>query len=359
MQNWNVNIQRQLMANLSIDVGYVGSKGTNLSQRSDINQLDPKYITDPIAGPLLNSNITAPAVVAAGFTKPYPAFTGTLGQALRPFPQFIGMVPGGRSSDNDGTSTYHSFQVQLQQRFSHGLNGSVAYTHARSVTDAAYNFVNNATVHRSIYDPSLNMSVSPLVRPDVLAIGFNYELPFGPGRSLLAGGGIVGKLVGGWQVNGIMRYQTGAPLGVSAPQSNPTYGSVSTTAGGVTAAIPQTADLVSGVPMTLSSDNFNPRTDRYLNLDAFALPAGVFGTTAQLIDGLYGPTSKNEDMSLIKKIQLGAGVNLDLRFELFNVFNRVVWGNPSTNRGNPQTFGFITNQGNSARNGQIAAKITF
>ena len=359
MQNWNVNIQRQLTANLSIDVGYVGSKGTNLSQRSDINQLDPKYITDPVAGPLLNSNISAPAVVAAGFTTPYPTFTGTLGQALRPFPQFIGMVPGGRSSDNDGTSSYHSFQVQLQKRFSHGLNASVAYTHAKSLTDAAYNFVNNATVHRSIYDSSLNMSVSPLVRPNVLGIGFNYELPFGPGKSFLNGEGILGKLVGGWQVNGIMRYQTGTPLGVSAPQSNPTYGSVSTTSGGVTAAIPQTADRVAGVPMTLSTDNFNPRTDRYLNPDAFALPAGVFGNTAQLIEGLYGPTSKNEDMSLIKKIRISDGVNLDLRFEAFNVFNRVVWGNPSTNRGTPQTFGVISSQGNSPRNGQIAAKITF
>ena len=359
MQNWNVNIQRQLAANLSIDVGYVGSKGSNLSQRSDINQLDPKYITDPVAGPLLNTNITAPAVVAAGFTKPYPTFNGTLGQALRPFPQFIGMVPGGRSSDNDGTSNYHSFQLQVQKRYSHGLNASVAYTYAKSETDAAYNFVNNATVHRSIYDASLNMSVSPLVRPHVLGIGFNYELPFGPGKPFLNGEGFVGKLVGGWQVNGIMRYQTGTPLGVSAPQSNPTYGSVSTTSGGVTAAIPQTADRVEGVPMTLSSDNFNPRTDRYLNPDAFALPAGVFGNTAQLIEGLYGPTSKNEDMSLIKKIQIGESMSLDLRFEVFNVFNRVVWGNPSTNRGNPQTFGVISSQGNTPRNGQIAAKISF
>ena len=64
-------------------------------------------------------------------------------------------------------------------------------------------------------------------------------------------------------------------------------------------------------------------------------------------------------MSLIKKIRISEGVSLDLRFEAFNVFNRVVWGNPSTNRGNPQTFGFINSQGNSPRNGQIAAKLTF
>ncbi|MGE0406219.1 MAG: TonB-dependent receptor, partial [Candidatus Korobacteraceae bacterium] len=354
MQNWNLNIQRQLTGNLSLDIGYVGSKGTSLSQRSDINQLDPKYITDPVIGPLLNTNINNQTVVA----RPYPTFTGTVGQALRPFPQFVGMVPGGRSSDNDGNSNYHSLQVQLQKRFSHGLNASVSYTHAKSLTDAAYNFVNNATVHRSIYNSFLNKAVSPLVRPDVLAVGFNYELPFGPGKALANSGGILGRVIGGWQMNGVLRYQTGAPLGVSATQANPTYSSVTTTSGGVAAGIPQTADRVAGTPLKLEYDNFNPRTDRYLNLNAFTLPTGVFGNTPQFISDLNGPMSIQEDMSLIKKTRISEGVSLDLRFEAFNVFNRVVWGNPNTNRNQAQTFGFITSAG-SPRNGQIAAKITF
>ncbi|MGE0405882.1 MAG: TonB-dependent receptor, partial [Candidatus Korobacteraceae bacterium] len=349
MQNWNLNIQRQLTANLSLDVGYVGSKGTNLSQRSDINQLDPKYFTDPVIGPLLNSNINSQSVVA----RPYPTFTGTVGQALRPFPQFVNMVPGGRSSDNDGNSTYHSLQMQLQKRFSNGFSGNVAYTYSKSLTDAPNAFVNNAPVHRSIYDSSLNRTYASVNRPNVLAVGFNYELPFGPGHALLANPGVISKLVGGWQLNGILRYSSGTPLGVSAVQGNPLWALTGTTA------IPQTADRVASEPMKLSYDNFNPRTDRYLNLAAFAPAAGIYGTTSQFIPGLHGPTSLNEDLSLIKKTRITEGVGLDIRLEAFNAFNRTVFGNPNTNRGNSQTFGFITSQGNTPRNGQIALKLTF
>ena len=124
MQQWNFNVQRQITANLAIDVGYVGTKGTHLPANTDINQLDPKYLTDPVVGPLLTSNIDAPAVVAAGFKPPYPGFTGTLAQSLRPYPQYLNM---GRAAfggaDTTGTSIYHALQVSVQKRFSGGVLG--------------------------------------------------------------------------------------------------------------------------------------------------------------------------------------------------------------------------------------------
>lgn len=357
-QNWNFNIQRQLATNLALDVGYVGSKGTNLPARTDINQLHPDYFR--LGSSLLNSNINSPAVVAAGYRPPYPGFNGTLAQSLRPFPQFLNMFPGGKSSDTTGNSTYHSLQVSLQKRYSSGLSGSFAYTFSKALTDAPNNFVNNASVIRNIYDRSMDKTYPASWRPHVVAIAFNYELPFGPGKPWLSGRGVAGKLIGGWQLNGILRYQNGSPLGVSAPQTNPLYnGSVGIVGGSPAVAIPQTADIVQGVDMMGTWDgSFDPATDRWLNPAAFALPAGVFGTSRPFIPNLYGPAFLNEDLGLIKKTRITERVTLDIRVEAFNAFNRTRFGNPSTNLGNPQTFGRITSA-SGQRNGQVAAKITF
>ena len=129
-QNWNFTTQTQLSSNVSLDVGYVGSKGTYLPAGDhDINQLNPAYYS---LGSLLNDSISNPAVVAAGFTPPYSAFSGSLAQALRPFPQYVtnfgGASTGAMSSATIGNSTYHSLQIKLNKRFSRGLYATVAYT---------------------------------------------------------------------------------------------------------------------------------------------------------------------------------------------------------------------------------------
>jgi hypothetical protein len=193
-----------------------------------------------------------------------------------------------------------------------------------------------------------------------VAIAFNYELPFGPGKPLLGQNGVFGKIIGGWQLDGILRYSSGSPLGVSAPQSNPLYnGSVGIVGGSPAVAIPQTADTVVGQPLMGSwSGKFNPATDRWLNPAAFAIPAGVFGTSNTFIPGLFGPAFLNEDLGLVKKTKISERVSLDIRFEAFNALNRTRFGNPATSLASPTTFGKITSA-SGQRNGQIAAKVTF
>jgi len=351
-QNWNLTLQRQLLGNLSLGVGYVGSKTTHAAAATNVNQLNPKYFS--LGATLLNSNINDPAVVAAGFKPPYAGFNGTLGQALRPYPQYLNMSPGGRGSDTSGSSTYHSLQATFQKRFSGGLGASMTYTWSQWLTDAAHAIVAQGVVNRNIYDRSMGKNVVDIHRPHVVAISFNYELPFGPGKRLLAGGGALGKIVGGWQLNGILRYSHGNRLGVSAPQTNPTY-----TTG---TALPQTADRVAGVDMYGSRSGeggkFNPAVDRWVNPAAFALPAGVFGTAQMLVEGLYGQAFFNEDLGLEKTTSITESVSLELRFEAFNAFNRTRFGNPSTNLGTMSTFGKITSA-SGQRNAQISAKIRF
>jgi hypothetical protein len=357
-QNWNFNIQRELTNNLSIDIGYVGSKGTYLPVRTDINQLNPKYFA--LGSSLLNSNINALAVVAAGYKPPYPGFNGSLAQALRPFPQFFNMFPGGKSSDTTGNSTYHSLQVYLSKRYSRGLFASVAYAYSKALTNAPNNFVNNASVDRNIYNSGLSKTYPSAWRPHVLAIAFTYELPVGPGKPLLGTHGVLGKVIGGWQLDGILRYSNGSPLGVSAPQSNPLYnGSVGIVGGSPAVAIPQTADTVLGQKLMGTWDGrFDPATNRWLNPAGFAIPAGVFGTSNTFIPGLFGPAFLNEDLGLVKKTKISERVSLDIRFEAFNALNRTRFGNPATSLSSPTTFGKITSA-SGQRNGQIAAKITF
>jgi hypothetical protein len=323
----------------------------------DINQLHPDYLS---LGPLLTRNIRDPQVVAAGFTPPYPTFNGSLAQALRPFPQFPNMFPGGRNSDTRGTSTYDALQVKFDKRYSDGLYATVAYTWSDNLTNAPNNFVNNAPMHRNAYDLSMSQYRPPVYRPHVLAIGFLYELPVGSGKTFLNSDSLLSKVIGGWQFSGILRYTSGATLGVSATQANPVYRGGATAEGiGGSTAIPQTADIVSGVPMKLDTKDFDPRADRYLNIAAFAQPTGAFGNSGLTIDGLRGFASVNEDLAISKTFALRGRSTLQFRLEMFNAFNRVEFGNPATSIDNPATFGRITSQANTPRNMQIALKVTF
>ena len=112
---------------------------------------------------------------------------------------------------------------------------------------------------------------------------------------------VLAKIIGGWQLSGIIRYTSGATLGVSATQANPVYRGGATAEGiGGSTAIPQTADVVAGVPMVLDTKDFDPRADRYLNAAAFAQPTAAFGTSMLTIDGLRGFASLNEDLALAK-----------------------------------------------------------
>ena len=356
-RNWSVGVQRALGRSMSIDVSYVGSRGDRLPVRVDINQLDPKYLS---LGPLLTRNIRDPQVVAAGYRPPYQGFNGSLAQALRPFPQFPNMFPGGRNSDTRGTSRYDALLVKFDKRYSNGLYATVAYTWADHMTNAPNNFVNNAPMHRNAYDLEMSQHRPGTYRPHVGAVGFLYELPVGPGKALLDNESLLSKIIGGWQLSGILRYTSGATLGVSAPQANPVYRGGATAEGvGGSTAIPQTADIVPGVPMKLDTKDFDPRTDRYLNIAAFAIPAGPFGTSTFTIDGLRGFASLNEDLAIAKTIQMQGRSTLQIRVEMFNALNRVEFGNPASNIGNPETFGRITNQSNAPRNMQIALKLTF
>jgi len=347
-QNWNFSTQTQLASDLTLEVAYVGSKGTHLpTGDTDANQLSPAYY---YLGNLLNSSITSPAVVAAGFKPPYPGFTGSLAQALRPFPQYVSNLQKALSSATVGNSTYHSLQAKLEKRFSKGLFGMVVYTWAKNLSDSISSSVGNGVIAgRDNFNRALDKIVTPFTRPHRLVGAFTYELPLGPGKKLLNAGGAAGKIIGGWQINGILTYMSGIPIMVAGPQTLPLNVG------------PQTPNSVSGVdPMGSWSGRFDPATDRYLNINAFALPAAFrFGTAPVYLPYAHSPNYYNEDLALVKNTKINERFNLQIRFEAFNTLNRTVFSSPSASLGTPQTFGVITGVANSARNAQLAMKLTF
>ncbi|HVT91919.1 MAG TPA: carboxypeptidase regulatory-like domain-containing protein [Bryobacteraceae bacterium] len=343
-QDWNLTTQHQLTSNLVLDVAYVGSKSTRVGTGAvNPDQVAPQYLS---LGSLLSDDIYSPAVAAAGFHAPYAGFQGSLAQALRPFPQYNGV--GTLNSANIGNATYNSLQVKFEKRLSQGLWLLASYTWSKTISDANSQlggFFSSGA--RDNYNRSLEKALAVYDVPSRLVVGFNYELPIGPGKPVLSQG-LASKILGGWQVNGILTYQSGVPIQISANNTLPLFNSGNT------------PNSVLGAKVENSFGGFDPNKDVLLNASAFTLPAaGQYGTSAQILPNARSFPVYNEDFGLQKKFFIREpSVYVELRFEMFNGFNRVVFAGPASNL-NSANFGQVSSQGNVPRNCQVAAKFYF
>jgi len=342
-QDWNFTTQTQISSSLVLDLAYVGSKSTRLNSGAvNVNQVNPRYLS---LGSLLQTNINDPAVAAAGFRPPYPGFTGSLQQALRPFPQYLGVSTS--QSANIGNSTYHSLQMKLEKRFSKGLWLLASYSWSKTLTDANSSLGSFFSPSaRDNYNRSLEKALAVYDVPSRFVAAFNYELPIGPGKPVLSRG-VASKLLGGWQVNGVVSYQSGVPIQISANNTLPLFN------GG------NTPNAVLGQNVEFGFSGFDPAKMRLLNASAFTIPGtGQFGTSSQILPNARNFPVYNEDLGLMKKFVVKERMYFELRFEMFNAFNRVTFGGPATNINNAN-FGQVTSQSNGPRNGQIAGKFYF
>lgn len=345
-QSFNFGTQYQLASNWLLDVGYVGTKATRLSTGVfNVNQVDPKYLS---LGNLLTRPIDDPAVVAAGFSRPYPTFTGSLAQSLRPFPQYAGIDTN--RSENVGNSSYHSLQAKIEKQFSNGLFLLSSYTWSKTLTDSSSALSGFfSTTARDQYNRRLEKALSIFDVPHRLVAAFNYELPIGPGKPIANVSGAKGKLIGGWQVNGILNYQSGEPIGVGVNNTLPLFNSRN---------LP---NVVAGVsPILADKGSFDPAKDLLLNSRAFTEPAPfTFGNAPSLLSNARTFNNYNEDFGIMKRTYFTEAINVEFRFEMFNAFNRVRFASPATNLSDPFNFGKVTSQANSPRTSQFALKFNF
>ncbi len=344
LQNWIIGMQREVPAGIVISASYVGNKVTRMpSGLENLNQLNPSYLS---LGDTLLADVYSPEALAAGVHAPYPGFQGSVAQALRPYPQYQNIISNFNES---GASNYNAFQLTAQKRFSKGLEFLVSYTASRNNgnTSSGFGTFNAAPVNQ--YDRKAEFSIANSDIPHAVAISGIYELPLGPGKPLLNQKGVVGHIVGGWQLGWVARYHSGTPVSISASNVLPLFN------GG------NRPNLVKGVSPSLDRSNFDPAVSPIYNINAFSQPDDyTIGNAPRALGNLRDFPYFNEDLTLAKVFRFGERVDMQFRAEFFNVFNRTIFGGGDTSYSPTNAnFGFVGSQANSPRQGQLGLRLRF
>jgi hypothetical protein len=361
---WNFAIARVLPHNFVFDATYTGSKGTYLSSdRVNYMQIHPRYAS---LGTLLNKPIDDPAVVAAGFSPPFPSFkrllgsNATLGQALRMFPQYRSVGTGGMQN-HSGNSTYHAMILKVTKRYSQGLSLVASYTWAKLLTDAdssepwiagVVGAAVGAGAAQDHYNRRLEKSYGVLDFPHQFKLTASYDLPFGPKRQWVSSG-VWSHIIGGWNLATFIFAQSGYPMGViDTAYSNYLFGGT---------ARPNV--LTHNWRAPIKGEEFDPDKDVFYNVAAFQRrtnPAlDPFGNAPRFNGATRMFGRVRENVSVTRSFKLPReGMNLDLRWEVYDLLNHKTWARPTSQDLANTQFGVITNaEGN--RTMQFGLKLVF
>jgi hypothetical protein len=335
IQQWQFSIQRELPFQSVIETAYVGTHAIGLLEDFNLNERPDRFLAlgtaefDPVPNPFLRV-LPETSTLGRGNTLPQSRFW------VR-FPQFNAVNV---SSMNAGRSLYHSFQLRFQKRFSRGLSLVTTYTHSRNMQYEMTSVINERDYR----------SVSEVDRPNMFRLFATYELPFGRSRAVGANWPrLLDAIAGGWELSGFYRWTSGDPLSIDDRRGRP---------------IPIRNPVLDGPVSDRIGDRIDPATRRplnpYFDTTAWAsLPSDYSITPEPLRYGwLRGPASWSSNLTLFKVFSLTERVRFELRGELNNPTNSVVFDNPGTDLANPSTFGVINDAG-GPRTVMVAAKIRF
>ncbi len=383
VQQFNLNIQRQIAKGTVIDVGYVGNRGTKLFYADDVNQdkIYGDFLTSfqqlqafqasgtavPASNTLVkvfgtpaaaitalgSSNVQTGQVrlgadnidsVAANFNK-YAA-AGVSEFYLRNFPQYFQLIEG----NNNGRSWYNSLQVSLRRQVG-ALRMTVNYTRSKSVDDYAgegngFNEPIDNTNWRA------NVGRSAFDIPNVFNTSVTYTLPIGKGKRF--GSSMptwADRVVGGWDLGGLWSWNSGSPMTLSSgratgPADVNTWANFSgdRNEGGI---LRQGNGVFYFDPTEIAA---------FTNTANFPV-AGSIGSAGR--NTFRGPRFFNVDVSLVKKFRVTEKTAVSFRAEAYNVFNNVNFANPGFNINTPATFGQITSTVANPRFMQMALRFDF
>lgn len=346
IENFNIGVQQKLRAGVVVDLSYVGTEGHHLYNGSlDPNQLNPIYLS---MGSILQSQVGSPQAAAAGIAAPYPGFTGTVAQALRPYPQYQTITI---TDDPIGNEHYNALQVRAQRALSRGLSALVTYTLSKNITDINNNggSVGNSVLAQNYYNLAAERAVAAFDTPQSFVASYTYELPVGKGRLLNLTNRVADAILGGWTTAGVINLQSGTPINVTTELSLPAIGAL----------LP---NVVPGQPIYgpyHTRGSFDPSVDKYINLAAFtAPPAFTFGTAPRYFDALRAFGMRSWSAALMKKFPIRERLSLSFKGEFFNVLNTVNFGVPNSDIESP-SFGKITTINGNPRQGQVSATIAW
>ena len=409
---WSIGFQRELARNMVVEAAYVGNRGAwwtaPLLSQLNYNGITPqelqsKYglnVANPADASLLLTPISSPSVTARfpGLANPnsvYPGFPGgePLIAALVPFPQWYGGIPPFLGPPM-GDTWYDSLQVKFTKRYSHGLTMQAAYTFQKELTNGVNSNTSyltpDAPLINDVFNPALDKQISGFDIPQELIISFSYTTP----KIAAENGGMkaVSWFARDWTISGLLRYQSGVlirtppsnnnlltDLGIG-PANNPALWGGGTTF----------QNEVPGVPLFLVNPNshFDPTQQLVLNPAAWTdAPAGTFGYTSPYLNNFRWQRQPAESMGFGRIFRIKESMQLQVRVEFQNIFNRLfysvpadgvgIFGLPSTtpetgaSRSNTlggQTgllssgYGFVNwveGAGAQPRSGQLVARFTF
>ena len=397
IQNWQLEIQHELAPDLIFSIGYVGQHGTRLrSNLAQVNTPNPKY---NFLGDSLNALVdgsdgkNGPAVLSQlGVTVPTWFVPGwgsnaTVGQLLRPFPQY-GAITTNCCLENLGQSTYNALETSIERRFRNGLNLLASYTYSKTITDADSSFSTLTGFNSQVfgaqnpYNLRGEKAVSYQDIPHAFVLSYLYELPFGPGKKHLSHG-VASKIAGGWQISGIHRYQAGSPTVINEfSTANPYSGGnyrLSLVPGQnvfLAHAAKWTPALDKGWNSGCTATNGLyapnlPAAPQTVNCGAFVDPSAaslatgggfVFGNLPTAVSWWRSPGYMNEDFAIIKRTSIREGQDVMFKADIPNAFNRHTFGGIDGWPGD-QYFGVPGGSGhaviNSARNIQFTLRYEF
>jgi len=330
-KQWNVDIQHSFPAQITMDLAYAGSQGSNLYNYTLLNQLPDQYLS---LGNALNQQVPNPfyGIVKVGLlANP----TVPREQLLLPYPQFTYL----NSNLSNGSSIYHALQLSVNKRYSNGLSFQGSYTWSKGIDNLGgpvQNFYNLAG-ERAVFSNDLTHNAS---------ISGVWELPFGKGKPYL-NRGLVAAFLGNWQYNAIATFKSGSPLSIGVGTNTLNNNGPA-----------QRASFVPGAN-PIRGGAIQKRLNRYYNIDAFTAPGQfTYGNTPRYLSYLRAPGVANYDMSIFRNVPIHDRLKVEFRFEAFNVFNRVQFGAPDTTTG-AITAGTINSQVNQPRDLQLAVRATF
>ncbi len=324
---WNFDIQQQLPWDTVLQIGYIENHSVHLTTSYSLAALPAQYLStlpvrdtahlsvlgaivpNPFAGLLPGTTLNGSTTTVAGILQTYPEFTGVTEALL-----------------NNGGSYYHSLNVKIQKRLSHGTQFVVNYVHSRQMDSITY---------LNAGSPALTNQVSAYDRPNNFVFSTTYDLPFGRGMRFGTNTNRVFDLVlGHWAVAGIYDFHSGAPL---------SWGNVIYYGGNLDY---NPTDLAHA----FNTAQFNTNSSQQLSDN--------FRTFHSTFSNLRVDATDNVNVNLTKNFTITEKVRLQFRAEAFNLCNHPLFGAANTSP-TSSSFGVITTQTNSPRAIQFALRLKF
>ncbi len=346
VQQYSLDVQRELPFGIAAEVGFVGSKSSHLT----------------LGAPTLNENALNPSLLSLGsaltqqVANPFYGHggVGVIGtakiqasQLLLPYPTF-GAINLSFSDNNK--ALYDSFVMKAQKRLSAGLTLLSTLTWSRNWDESSGGVGNTlnggAKAPQDPYNMAAEYAFSNIDTPFRWSTAISYQLPFGKGKPMLNRGGVLDYIAGGWSVNTVSIFQTGFPLQISQSTNfNSGFGYAS-----------QRPNATGISPFT--SGSLEQRLNDYINPAAFSTaPQFTFGNLGRTLD-MRGPGQVNWDMSIFKDFSIREVVKAQFRCEALNAMNTPLFYGPNVSFGS-SSFGKITTQANFSRQLQLALRFSF